>query len=189
MPIQGKEKLIDLYDHRNPLAKQWLKTVDQYRSRHTEYFQSMFGKKKPRIVKRLLISEISGLWWEKWRYKYGADNLVYKNVRFSATGGQPNPLESTPPILLPPTHVIKVPSLRTVSIAGTSAASMNRPISISKKAPNNTSAAKPIAAQTVAQQPKKRAAKNAKTALYLGAAAVAVAAVTIGLLLRRTRKR
>ncbi len=102
--IDGKGTLADLYRKGNPLSKEWMKNLENQRISHSKFVSMMFEKKNLGFIDKAIASELSGLWWEKLRYKKGADNEIYKTSDFSATGDQPNP-PSLPPrissILMP----------------------------------------------------------------------------------------
>lgn len=80
--------LPDLYMKGSSLSKQWMENLERYKSSHAEYF-SKNKNKKLNIGDRLLFSTLNDLWWEKWRYNYGANDIHYKTVDFPATGEQP----------------------------------------------------------------------------------------------------
>jgi hypothetical protein len=90
IPIDGKGKLFDLYNKHHQLSKEWMETIEKYRASHTKFLQTKYGKQKPRIMNRILLSQLSSLWWEKWRYPLGANSEIYKDPVISATGEQPN---------------------------------------------------------------------------------------------------
>ena len=94
--LYGKGTIRDLYRKGHPLSKQWMENVEKYRFSHSKFVSMKFQKKNFGIIDRAVVSELNSLWWEKLRYKYGADNLVYKNPDFSATGDQPSPLTLAP---------------------------------------------------------------------------------------------
>jgi hypothetical protein len=67
-----------------------MKNVENQRLTHSKFVSTMFEKKNLGFIDKAIASELSGLWWEKLRYKKGADNEIYKTSDFSATGDQPN---------------------------------------------------------------------------------------------------
>ena len=110
--IDGKGTLADLYRKGNSLSKEWMKNVDNYRLSHSKFVSTIFEKKNLGFIDKAVASELGGLWWEKLRYKCGADNEVYKTPDFSATGDQPSSPALAPaiaPILAPVVPAVILP--------------------------------------------------------------------------------
>lgn len=126
--ITGKGTLPDLYAKGNSLSKQWMEKTECYKASHSNYFSRNNKNKKLRIGDRLLFSTLNDLWWEKWRYKYGANDVIYKKPDFPATGEQPS-LPAFVPAIIPrekPTETVITPTVRplktpSASLIGTSA--------------------------------------------------------------------
>jgi hypothetical protein len=116
--IAGKGTLSDLYLKGQPLSKLWMDNLEKYKSSHSKYFLKDNKNKKLGIGDRLLFSNLNDLWWEKWRYKYGANDVVYKKPDFPATGEQPSlpastfskPKPATVSVITPAVPSLKAPT-------------------------------------------------------------------------------
>jgi hypothetical protein len=190
--IAGKGTIPDLYRKGHPLSKKWMENVEKYKLFHSKFVSIKFEKKSLGIIDRAVVSELNSLWWEKLRYKYGANNLVYQNPDFSVTGDQPSSVTLVPtiaPISMPtvpavfPVTPIEAP---TASSIGPSTASLlpvsYRNASASRPAATSiTAASSPISSQLNA----KKHAGSFRYAVVVGAvAAVAV----VGFIITRKGK-
>jgi hypothetical protein len=162
--------------------------LEKYKSSHSEFFAK---NKKLRIAGHLLFSTLNDLWWEKWRYNYGANEEIYKTADFPATCEQPNSPTFAPatitrqkPIenVLTPTMIpLKTPS---VSSIGSSKGTICQTTALTVKP---TSMAKVVDSHFSLSTPK----KHTRALIYMEIAAVIVGtAAAIGYLsLKKHKKR
>jgi hypothetical protein len=177
--ITDKGTLPELYIKGNILSKQWMEYLEKYKLSHKEYF-SKNKNKKIAIGDRLLFSTLNDLWWEKWRYNYGANDSLYKTTDLPATAEQP-----TSPTFAP---VTKEQKPRENMVTPTMEP-LKKPVSIignSKDTVYQTPAVKKVVIPTSLSAPK----KHTQTLLYLEVAAViASATAAIGYLYIKNRKK
>jgi hypothetical protein len=189
---EGKGTLLDLYRKDHPLAKEWLTTIEKYKLSHTTYFEEKSGKKKKRgrIFNNLLSSEMSALWWEKWRYPLGANNDIYKNHEIATATDQPKPPEPAPKLAPTPMATINPAIVQT-------AVYVAKPKNNIKMHPGTIFQFKvPAKSTTKPATAKARAAvtssitdpKRTRTVLYAEVAAVAISLTALGVYLSKKKK-
>lgn len=191
--IDGKGTIPDLYRKGHPLSKQWMENVEKYRLFHSKFVSKKFEKKNLGVIDRAVATELNNLWWEKLRYKYGANNLVYKNPDFSATGDQPSSLTLTPitapmstptmPAVITPVALIEAPTASSIAASATS---------LLAESHIYTPAVEQTTSITVAPAPASRqlaTKRHAGSFRYAGIVVGAIAAVAvIGFLITRKGK-
>jgi hypothetical protein len=174
--ISGKGTFSDLYTKGNSLSKLWMENIERYKSVHSTFFSRNKKNKKLGIGDRLLFSTLNDLWWEKWRYEYGANDATYKKPDFPATGEQPS-LPEFASIIIPrqkPTTTVITPTVRplktpSASLIGTPASAVCQ---------TTASTVKPMATLANAVIPTSSLSttrKHAHRFLYMGIAAAVIA--------------
>ena len=186
--LAGKGTLSDLYLKGQPLSKLWMENLDKYKSSHSNYFSTNKNKKLG-IGDRLLFSNLNDLWWEKWRYNYGANAEVYKKPVFPATGEQPSVSAPTLPKLKPMTVTPATPTIPSLKVSPSAAIGI--PVIVASQTVMPT--VKPIVTKANIVTPTSSTStlsKRTHAFLYTGIAAAAILViVTVGYLYENNQKK
>ena len=153
----------------------WMTNVENCKLTHSKFVSMMFEKKNLGFIDRAVSSELSGLWWEKLRYKYGADNDVYKTPDFSATGDQPTSSALAPTIDQVPAVILPLASAE-AAIASPVVALTPSLLSASQ---TNPAVVEPATTVTVALEPTTSLLTTKKHAKGLRSAGIVIGSITV----------